>query len=94
MVVILWLRTAQGPVKLEIEQEQAVFFISQHQQAQAQALLTEQKIKLDKVTPLALKNFSQQPLSGMYFNQLNQFYAARELLTGAGIKCFEDDFSA
>ena len=92
MVVILWLRTAQGPVKLEIEQEQAVFFISQHQQAQAQALLIEHKITLDKVTPLALKNFSQQPLSGMYFNQLNQFYAARELLTGAGIKCFEDDF--
>jgi len=91
LVVNLWLKTAKGAVNLVIENEQALFFVEVKQAQQAKALLIKQGKAFNKITELELKTFKQQQVSGFYFTKLSDFYAARELLTNAKIKCYEDD---
>ncbi|PCI62598.1 MAG: DNA polymerase II [Gammaproteobacteria bacterium] len=91
LVINLWLKTANGAVNLIVENEQALFFVEIKQVEQAKALLIEQHKTFNKVTKLNLKTFNQQQVSGFYFTRLSDFYAAREILTSANIKCYEDD---
>ncbi len=91
-VITLWLKTAQGAVKLLIENEQSVFFVVNDLVALAKKLLNEQQIPVAKVSPLALKTFAQEEVTGFYFNTMRDFYSARDCLKTGGIKCYEDDF--
>ena len=90
-VVYLWLKTAQGAVKLEIEGEQPVFFIEQHNNEQAKQLLNFNGKIQAQVKALTLKTFNQTPVHGVYFNKLRDFYRTRDLFKHHGIKCYEDD---
>ncbi|WP_236701216.1 DNA polymerase II [Thalassomonas viridans] len=91
-VITLWLKTAQGAVKLLIENEQSVFFVTNEQAPFAQKLLNEQQIPLAKISPLSLKTFGQEEVTGFYFNTMRDFYSARDCLKTGGVKCYEDDF--
>jgi DNA polymerase-2 len=91
LVINLWLKTANGAVNLVIENEQALFFVEISQTQQAKTLLLEQHKAFSKITELELKTFNQQQVSGFYFSKLSDFYSAREVLTNANIKCYEDD---
>ncbi|TWX52278.1 DNA polymerase II [Colwellia hornerae] len=88
----LWVKTLQGAVNIIVQNQQALFFVEQRQQVQAQSLLSEQRILTAKVNPLALKTFNQQLVSGFYFSTMRDFYRARDALKQAQIKCYEDDF--
>jgi len=88
----LWVKTLQGAVNVIVQQQQALFFIEQNQQEQAQILLAAQRIATAKVNPLALKTFNQQVVSGFYFSTMRDFYRARDVLKQHEIKCYEDDF--
>ena len=90
--VTFWVKTIDGPVKLVIENERALFFIENSQIAQAKELLLRDNIKLAKTKRLSLKTFNQQSVTGFYFKFLRDFYAARECLISNNIKCYEDDF--
>lgn len=89
--IILWLKTQLGAQKLVIENELAVFFVETQQAQQAELLLKQQGILLAKRKPLSLNTFSQQQVEGFYFNNLSQFYRARDSLKSQQIKCYEDD---
>ena len=89
--IILWLKTQFGSQKLVIENELAVFFVETHQAGQAELLLKEQGVLLAKRQSLSLKTFSQRQVEGFYFNNLSQFYRARDCLKLRQIKCYEDD---
>ena len=91
LVINLWLKTATGTVNLLIENEQALFFVEIKETEHAKKLLIKQHKPFIKVVELELKTFNQQQVSGFYFAKLSDFYAARELLTNANIKCYEDD---
>jgi DNA polymerase-2 len=90
--VTLWLKTFQGPVKLEILNEQAVFFVEQYQVDTAKQVLLSRNVEVNKVIPLDLKTFSQKKVFGFYFDYMRDFYAARSCLKQQNIKCYEDDF--
>lgn len=90
--ITLWVKTLTGPVKLEVLGEKAVFFIRSDQTAQAERLLNQANIPYLNITPLALKTFSQTPVSACYFATLRDFYRAREALKFSGVTCYEDDF--
>lgn len=90
--ITLWVKTLNGPVKLEIYNEKAVFFIHTEQTLQAERLLIEANICYLQITPLALKTFGQTKISACYFSTLRDFYRARESLNFNGVKCYEDDF--
>ena len=91
MVISLWLKTSDGPVNLKITDEYALLFIHQTDQEKAVDLLTTQGLLPAKITPLRLRTFTEQAVSGLYFRKLRDFYQARELLKQHLIKCYEDD---
>jgi len=88
----LWVKTFQGAVNVIVPHQQALFFVEQAQQVQAKTLLLEQRIPTAKVSPLTLKTFNQQLVSGFYFSTMRDFYRARDVLKKHNIKCYEDDF--
>jgi len=90
--ISLWLKTQLGPVKLEVLNELAVFFIENDFVDYAKQCLLSRKINVEKINSLSLKTFNQQGVSGFYFKYMRDFYAARESLKLQGIKCYEDDF--
>jgi len=90
--ITLWLKTATGPVKLEVLDELAVFFVTQSKQSEAIKVLQNASIHLEKTETLPLKSFTHEPVSGMYFKTMRDFYAARDRLKHHNIKCYEDDF--
>lgn len=92
IVITLWLKTENGPTKLTIENEQALFFVASHQIELALNLLKDHQLRFATTSSLPLKTFGQQPVSVIYFNFMKDFYAARKFLTSRAIKIYEDDF--
>ncbi len=87
----LWLKTGSGVVKLEIENELAVFFIEQAFTDLAREVLNKYDIHVAKFQSLSLKTFNQQSVAAIYFTQMRTLYRAREVLKLHDIKCYEDD---
>ncbi|XQW86702.1 DNA polymerase II [Thalassotalea piscium] len=90
--VFLWVKTTNGPVKLEVTGEQPVFFVEQKDSTNAQQLLNRTQNIQAQIKPLALKTFTQQSVVGIYFNKLRDFYIVKDLFKQNHIKCYEDDF--
>lgn len=86
----LWLSTDDGPRKLVTSAQQSILFVSQSDIETAITLINRAGFKVT-VKPLTLKTFQQQPVSGLYFASLSEFYRCRDQLRTAGIICFEDD---
>ena len=85
-----WLSTAKGPAKLSITGEQPVFFIQQADMQRVEVLLNTLNNNFSH-KPLKLHTFSQQTVTGLYFNNLRAFYDARALLIRAGIEVYESN---
>lgn len=92
IVITLWLKTDNGPTKLTVENEQALFFVASHQIELALNLLKDHQLRFATTSSLPLKTFGQQPVSVIYFNFMKDFYAARKFLISRDIKIYEDDF--
>lgn len=90
MLLTYWLKGENGPVKITINNELAVFFVEENYADDAHQLLIQNSMS-HQYRPLNLKNFSQNKVHGFYFANLKVFYKAREHLKANGIKCFEDD---
>jgi DNA polymerase-2 len=90
ILLIFWVKSHQGIFKLEIAGQQAVFFISSTSLDLAKDIAALHHLPLG-FRPLTLTNFGDEPVCGCYFDQLKDFYQARELFKASGIKCYEDD---
>jgi len=84
-----WFSSDSGPLKVIIERQSVLFFIRQQDATQAQALLND--IARSDIKPLALLNFQAEPVAGVYFKSMKQFYRARDLLQQNNIRCLESD---
>jgi DNA polymerase-2 len=89
--ITLWLKTEEGAQKIVIKNELAVFFIEEKNVTHAIEILKQHRVTLVKQQSLALKTFGQESVHGFYFENLSQFYRARECLNTQQIKCYEDD---
>ena len=87
-----WLKTEMGAVNVVVEEQSALFFVENEQVGQVKQLFSELQVGYQKITPLELKTFNQQAVSGIYFSKMRDFYRAKELLKLENIKCYEDDF--
>jgi len=87
-----WIKTKEGPKHIRILQQNTLFFVESSQVSHVQQLIESHFITPEKITSLALKTFNQQPVSGVYFLSIRDFYQAKELLKFHHIKCYEDDF--
>lgn len=85
-----WFVTENGVVKAISNAQQGLFFIHQHDQAEASRLLTKNGIE-HSYRPLALKTFQHQAVGGLYFDRNHSLYKAKTLIKQQHISCFEDD---
>jgi DNA polymerase-2 len=85
-----WFVTENGVVKALSKTQQGLFFIHQHDQAEATLLLRKSRIE-HSYSPLSLKTFEHEAVGGLYFDRNNSLYNAKTLLKQHQITCFEDD---
>ncbi|WP_260680572.1 DNA polymerase II [Thalassotalea sp. PS06] len=88
--LIFWLQTDSGPVKLEIDGEQPVFFVETKYANSAAQTLKQHNINHNN-RELELTAYNSNKVTGFYFQRLSQFYVARDRLKEQGIKVYEDD---
>ncbi len=84
----LYLASEQGPLRLEITDQQPVFFILSEQLSTALHTLQAQPARYQE---LSLKTFHQQPVSALYFATIEQQQQAAKQLQQAGLDCYEHD---
>ncbi len=85
----LWFATEQGPLQVIIDRQQAVFFIQQPDLEQVRSLLGE--LPGITIKPLQLETFNRQSVAGVYCNNQQQLYRARDLLQQHQIRALETD---
>lgn len=90
MQITYWVKTDDGPAKLIINDEQAIFFVESSFIEYTTSLLQSIQIEYQQ-KPLGLQTFAAEPVHGIYFKTLSNFYKARDALKSNGIKCYEDD---
>lgn len=84
-----WFFSPQGPIKVIIRQQHAIFFISEQEHPQAQRLL--QSFSGWHFRALDLKTFKNEPIFGYYFLSQQQLYQARNCLSQQGLHALESD---
>ncbi|WP_395506021.1 DNA polymerase II [Ectopseudomonas hydrolytica] len=87
--VAFWLATDAGPIQVRLPVQPSVAFIPAEQRAWAEPLLAgEQGAELRE---LALRDFSQRPVLGLYCQQYRQLLQLEKKLRQAGVDVYEAD---
>ncbi|MDO6685805.1 MULTISPECIES: DNA polymerase II [unclassified Agarivorans] len=84
----LWLASDNGPIRLEVNDQQPVFFVLSEELPQVQDVLGS---ALAKHQQLELNTFQHQAISACYFASIDEHYNAAQQLRQAGLHCFESD---
>lgn len=87
-----WFSSERGPLRVLLNQQDAVFFIRQTDQEKVDNILRQSRppLKVD-IRELELNDFNYQPMSGVYCHTLQHFYRLRDLLQQQNIAAFEVD---
>lgn len=87
--ISFWLATAAGARLVRVPSRPVVAFIPAHERARAEALLRrEADVQL---SPLALRDFHQRPVLGLYCRQYRRLLDSARLLRDAGVDVYEAD---
>lgn len=95
-----WLTTEQGPVRVRVNDQAAVFFLSaEHEDKAHNTLLRVLGVSAShpavlpawEIKPLNLRNFQNQRVVGVYFREQRVLYRAREALKKSGMEPLEAD---
>jgi DNA polymerase-2 len=87
--VEFWLATDQGPRHLRLAPQSSVAFFPAAQREQVQALLKDEPGS--DIRPLALRDFQQRPVLGLYCQQHRQLMALETLLRRNAVDVYEAD---
>lgn len=89
----LWFSSDHGPLQVLINQQRAVFFITQADIDNTKQLLQNSQGLSNQfeIKTLQLKNFSFEPMAAIYCNSLHAFYRIRDILKENLIDAFETD---
>lgn len=85
----LWLATDAGPRLVRLPVQPSVAFLPVQHQEQARRLLEDEAGV--EIKPLALRDFDQRPVAGLYCRQYGQLQRVETVLRQAGIELFEAD---
>ncbi|WP_159565333.1 DNA polymerase II [Budvicia diplopodorum] len=84
-----WLATDNGPQRIRLPLQQAVAFVPAAHHARVTSLLANERGW--SLRPLAMLDFSCQPVEGLYCRQYCQLQRAEKLLTESEIPMYEAD---
>lgn len=87
--VSFWLATDNGPVQATLAPQESVAFIPTSQTSRAASLLQAEKDY--RLTPLQLRDFHRQPVSGLYCRTHRQLMRMEKLLRENGVTVYEAD---
>lgn len=87
---VFWLWSENGPLKVQVEHQEVVFFIPENQVTAAKRLLQNQNIHA-RFADAKLKNFQNQSVICCYFKSLKDYYSAIKVLKSSQLVTFEDD---
>ncbi|WP_288345337.1 3'-5' exonuclease, partial [uncultured Pseudoalteromonas sp.] len=87
---VFWLWCEHGPLKVQVEHQEVVFFIPENQVSAATRLLKSQNIHV-RFADAKLRNFQNQSVICCYFKSLKDYYRAIQILKSSQILLFEDD---
>jgi len=90
--ILLWLITDNGPVKLIIDKQTPLFFISQEQLTSAIELLNRYRVSHHAKT-LELTRFDFSAVAGLYFSNIKDARDAKNYLRQSGLTIYESDIS-
>jgi DNA polymerase-2 len=88
LVLKYWLHTQQGPVLVELLDQEGIFFVENSSLENA-LMLTRKWV--NRTRSLDLKSFSQQPVTGFYFSNQKNLKQAASTLKDYGIEPLEAD---
>ena len=91
LVLVYWLKSEHGPVKVEVTGEQVVFFCLACDKSSLSNAFQRESILFDS-HDLTLKHFNGEPVSAFYFSSLASFYDAKEVALSIGATLYEQDF--
>lgn len=87
--ISFWLATAAGARLVRVPSRPVVAFIPAHERTRAEALLRRE---VDvQLSPLALRDFRQRPVLGLYCRQYRRLLDCARLLRDAGVDVYEAD---
>ncbi|WP_206997772.1 DNA polymerase II [Trinickia mobilis] len=84
-----WLATERGPRRVRLRPQESVAFIPAEQREQAERVLAGESGA--ELRPLALRDFRQRPVAGLYCRRYRHLVALQKRLTRAGIDVYESD---
>lgn len=87
--ISFWLATDAGARLVRVPSRPVVAFIPAHERARAEALLRRQADV--QLSPLALRDFHQRPVLGLYCRQYRRLLDCARLLRDAGLDVYEAD---
>ncbi len=87
----LWFNSEQGPLRVLLNGQDAVFFILQSDEHRVNSLLEGGRDLQADIRPIQLKNFNYQPMCAVYCRRLQHFYRLKELLQEHQIPAYESD---
>jgi DNA polymerase-2 len=95
-----WLTTEQGPLKVRVDDQPAVFFLAAEDEDKAHNTLLRvlgvsashpSVLPAWEIKPLNLKDFRNRRVVGIYFREQRVLYRAREALRKSGMEPLEAD---
>ena len=87
--VAFWLATDHGPRHVRLPPQPSVAFVPVEQRARVETLLAGESGA--ELRPLALRDFQQRPVLGLYCQQHRQLMNLEKRLRQAGVEVFEAD---
>lgn len=86
-----WFSTGQGPLCAVIRGERSVFFLAEHDVADARRLLGAEPAV--EIKPVKLRCFSMMPVAGVYFRSYRQARRCADELRSHGLDPLESDIN-
>ncbi|PVF12681.1 DNA polymerase II, partial [Yersinia pestis] len=87
--VEFWLATDEGPQHVRLPPQPSVAFIPAEQQQRAETVLRAERHW--QLRPLALTDFHQRPVLGLYCTQHRQLIRLEKRLRESGVNVYEGD---
>ncbi|VUD40569.1 DNA polymerase II [Thalassocella blandensis] len=89
-----WLATEDGPLKVVVDRQEAIFFIAEKNKNAALTALQQflpSRVQRFRDEDLSLQDFHGDRVFGVYFRSQRDLYVARDKLKEQGIETFEAD---
>ena len=89
MILVYWLATDEGPIRLEFNQQKAVLFVRERDLSQILSWMNRKNVYSHRI--VSLKTFSQSAVVACYCDSYQDLLTLRSHCKSLGIRLYEED---